>query len=213
MSSKLQAGWSTSPRGPNSTMYGFTSSTGVPSIASRPRTSITPPGRTAISSHTVVPMRLGRFLARWARMPTFGQSGLPRGCRLPRVTVSGSTRSNTYSTSTWENARSPSVASAPSRSRSSSIRLFTRSQSSSIASLRSLRTTPIGSMPIVAPPVVVVSVVVASSVVTVRVSHGCRLARRTDSVCPSGGSNRRPASSPAVRRTFPRSRWRIITHP
>jgi hypothetical protein len=32
MSSELQAGCSTSPRGPDSTTYGFTSSTGVPSI-------------------------------------------------------------------------------------------------------------------------------------------------------------------------------------
>ena len=57
------------------------SSTGVPSMASRPRTSITPPGRPPSARRPCVPIRLGRFFARWARIPTFGQSVLPRGWR------------------------------------------------------------------------------------------------------------------------------------
>src|SRR5688572_16127527 len=144
MRSRVQSGCRTSPRGANSAKYGLMSSTGVPSIASNPRTSITPPGRTAISSHTVVPMRFGRALARWARIPTFGHSVLPRGCRAASSTSAGSTRSNTYTTSTWENRNSPLVASSPSSERSSSIELLTRSQSSSTGSVRSLRTTPMG---------------------------------------------------------------------
>ena len=36
---------------------------------------------TATSSHVQRPMRLGRSLARWAKIPTSGQSGLPRGRR------------------------------------------------------------------------------------------------------------------------------------
>src|SRR3989442_1195837 len=48
------------------------SSTGVPSTASRPRTVSTRPARPAMAT-TVTPRRLGRALARWAKMPPRGQ--------------------------------------------------------------------------------------------------------------------------------------------
>ena len=63
MSSRDHAGWRKGPRGPNSSMYGLMSSTGVPSMASRPRTKTRAP-LTATSSHDDTPMRLGRSLAR-----------------------------------------------------------------------------------------------------------------------------------------------------
>jgi dCTP deaminase len=50
-------------RGPNSTMCGLMSTTGVPSMASRPRTVTTRPSMPS-SSHVVTPSRLGRFLPR-----------------------------------------------------------------------------------------------------------------------------------------------------
>jgi hypothetical protein len=56
------------------------SMTGVPSIASRPLTSDTRPV-TPIILHVVTPIRFGRFFPRGAKMPTSGQSGLPRGRR------------------------------------------------------------------------------------------------------------------------------------
>ena len=41
-------------------------------------TSIASPS-TAFSLHVVTPMRFGRFLPRWAKMPTCGHRELPRG--------------------------------------------------------------------------------------------------------------------------------------
>jgi hypothetical protein len=49
------------------------SSTGVPSIASSPSTSTASPS-TRTMRQVVSPIRLGRFLPRWAKMPTSGQS-------------------------------------------------------------------------------------------------------------------------------------------
>src|SRR5262249_28111531 len=92
-------GWRTSPRGPNSVMYGLTSSTGVPSIASSPRTRSVAPSA-ASSSHVVTAMRFGRILARWAKIPTSGHAGLLRGTREPVCTAPGSTRSKRNTTST-----------------------------------------------------------------------------------------------------------------
>ena len=64
---------------------------GVPSMASRPRTRSVVPSMPS-SSQVDIPRRFGRFLARWAKMPTAGHSGLPRGTRAPVWTVAGSTR-------------------------------------------------------------------------------------------------------------------------
>ena len=64
------------------------SSTGVPSIASRPRTFSSRPS-IATSSQQLEPSRLGRRLARWAKIPTSGQSGLWRGRRASVWTEAG----------------------------------------------------------------------------------------------------------------------------
>ena len=50
------------------------------------------------------PRRFGRILARWANMPTSGQSGFPRGRRAPDCTSAGSTRWNWKTTTRWEKA-------------------------------------------------------------------------------------------------------------
>ena len=63
-------------------MTGLISSTGVPSAASRPITSSTVAARLTIST-IVLPIRLGRTLARWAKIPTRGYAGSPRGWRVP----------------------------------------------------------------------------------------------------------------------------------
>jgi hypothetical protein len=56
------------------------STTGVPSMASRPRTvSVLPSTVTRSQMHD--PIRLGRSLALWANMPTSGHCRLPRGWR------------------------------------------------------------------------------------------------------------------------------------
>ena len=66
MSSCDQRGWRTGPRGANSVIYGLRSSTGEPSIASRPRTVISMP-LTSSSSHVHTPIRFGRRLLRCAK--------------------------------------------------------------------------------------------------------------------------------------------------
>src|SRR6266568_1149974 len=145
MRSLAQAGWYTGPRGANSTMNGFTSSTGVPSTASRPRTRSLKPS-TSTSSHLLTPMRLGRALARWARMPTSGHSGLPRGRRAPRATSVSSTRWNRYTTSRCENSSRHWTASGSSSVSSSTIVASTSPQASSVRSVRPPTTRPMGSM-------------------------------------------------------------------
>src|SRR6266568_4003471 len=145
MRSLAQAGWYTGPRGANSTMNGFTSSTGVPSTASRPRTRSLKPS-TSTSSHLLTPMRLGRALARWARMPTSGHSGLPRGRRAPRATSVSSTRWKRYTTSRCENSSRHWTASGSSRASSSTIVASTSPQASSVRSVRPPTTRPMGSM-------------------------------------------------------------------
>ena len=78
ISSTTHAGSTTGVRGPISTRWGLMSSTGVPSMASRSATRMSRPS-TPSSRQVLTPMRLGRALARWAKMPTRGQSGRPRG--------------------------------------------------------------------------------------------------------------------------------------
>src|SRR4051794_4164291 len=93
----------------------------------------------------LTPMPFGRSLARWARMPVTGQSGLPRGRRAPRHAAAASARWNRYTTSMWLKPSRPIVASGSSTSGSRSMRLSTASQSSSVGVMRLDRTTPIGS--------------------------------------------------------------------
>src|SRR5213083_1284260 len=77
MSSRAQAGSRISLRGRKPFITGLMSSTGVPSMASSPRTRRDSPSTDNILQ-TVTPMRLGRSLPRWAKMPTFGQAGMAR---------------------------------------------------------------------------------------------------------------------------------------
>jgi hypothetical protein len=78
MTSCDQTGWRISCRGRNSTITGLMSITGVPLIASSAETkSLVPSTRT--TWQTVLPMRLGRFLPRCAKIPTTGHSGLLLG--------------------------------------------------------------------------------------------------------------------------------------
>ena len=63
MSSWAHAGSRTSPRGAKPDNTGFTSSTGVPSIASRPRTPSVSPS-TVSTRQVVTPIRFGRSFAR-----------------------------------------------------------------------------------------------------------------------------------------------------
>ena len=84
MSSLIHAGCLTGVRGWNSMTCGLMSRTGEASMASRPRTVIVR-SVTSTSSHVVRPSRLGRALARRAKIPTSGQSGRFLGWRDPRL--------------------------------------------------------------------------------------------------------------------------------
>ena len=55
----------------------------------------------------VMPMRLGRSLERCAKIPIFGQSVRPRGCRAPFSTLSAGILFNRKITSTSENRSNP----------------------------------------------------------------------------------------------------------
>jgi len=124
-------------------MTGLISSTGVPSIASSPRRWSFRPSTDKILQ-VVKPIRFGRFLPRWAKMPIFGQSVWPRGCRAPVSIFSSGTRSKRKMISAWEKVSRPASASEPNRSGSSSMDTLTASQSSSIGWSLSDRTQPIG---------------------------------------------------------------------
>jgi hypothetical protein len=78
MTSRAQSGSLTSPRGRKPVITGLISKTGVPSIASKPCTRRVSLETLAIRQ-TETPSRFGRFRPRCAKMPTFGQSVLPRG--------------------------------------------------------------------------------------------------------------------------------------
>src|SRR4029077_3444496 len=108
---------------------------------SRPRTRSVEPS-TATSSQVVTAIRLGRILARWAKIPTSGHAGLPRGTREPVCTASGCTRSKRNTTSTWLNASSPRNDASP-YGADNVIVASIAPQSSSIASSRGDDTTPI----------------------------------------------------------------------
>jgi hypothetical protein len=66
INSRAQSGARTAPRGRNLDITGLMSSTGVPLMASRPRTRSFRPS-TEISVQTVTPMRFGRPLPRCAK--------------------------------------------------------------------------------------------------------------------------------------------------
>lgn len=100
MSSRDHAGCWIGPRGRNSAITGLISSTGVPSIASSSATKSLRPSRRR-TRQMVLPIRFGRSLPRCAKIPTAGQSGLFRGCRVPVTTLDGSTWSKRNRTSTW----------------------------------------------------------------------------------------------------------------
>ena len=59
----------------------------------------------------VLPMRFGRFLPRWAKMPTRGQSGLLRGWRASRTILRLRHLVEVKRISACENASRPSSAS------------------------------------------------------------------------------------------------------
>ncbi len=82
MISRAQSGSRIGPRGRKPAITGLMSSTGVPSMASSPRTLRMSPS-VASSRQAVTPSRLGRALPRWAKIPTLGQSVRPRGWRAP----------------------------------------------------------------------------------------------------------------------------------
>lgn len=127
------------PRGPNSTIHGLISTTGVPSIASRPATR-TVESLTSRMRHTVTPSRFGRSFARCANMPTSGQSLLPLGCR-DIFESSQVALSNTYTTMQWEKSASPNN-DLSSNGEVISMREVSTSHESSSGSLRELRTIP-----------------------------------------------------------------------
>jgi hypothetical protein len=78
MSSVDQVGWVTKSRGANSTMYGLTSSTGVPSSASRSATWRSRPS-TASSRQLETPRRFGRKGPCPAKTPTRGPGRVAPG--------------------------------------------------------------------------------------------------------------------------------------
>src|SRR5213593_3984294 len=118
------------------------SSTGVPSMASSPRTKSDAPW-IRFNSTVVMAMGLGRCRARWANMPMTGMSDRSRGRRFKCVTASNCASWRKNTTTTCENCSSPRKPSASSGR--SWISDTTRPHSSSREAVTPFLTTPIGS--------------------------------------------------------------------
>ena len=91
MSSRDQAGSRTVPRASKPDMRGLMSRRGAVDRVETLDPQTQP--ITASRRHVVMPSRFGRFLARCARIPTFGQSVWPRGWRASRSISFSATRS------------------------------------------------------------------------------------------------------------------------